>query len=87
MREEEKLSNFPSSQKIALRIEEIVRDEECNYIEACIEYAEEIGCNIEDLSKHLHPNTIASIETQAHKLKMLKDTSERSDLVGYLSEC
>ena len=59
-----------------LTIEQIVKDTELSYMDAILEYAQNIDGEIEEVAKLLNKSIKDKLELEAQKLHMMKQTSK-----------
>lgn len=69
-------SKFLSSEKFSMDIEEYVKENQCDYIEAIVSYCDENGIEVETVPKLLSKPLKERIKCSAEKLNFLKKTSK-----------
>lgn len=67
---------FLSSEKFSIEIENYVRENSCNYIEAIVSYCEENEIELETVPKLLSKPLKERIKVNAENLNFLKRTSK-----------
>jgi hypothetical protein len=74
-------SKFLSAEKFSLEIEKYVFENNCNYIEAIVNYCEENSIEMESVSKLISKPLKEKLKNNASQLNYLKKTSKAKSLV------
>ena len=61
-------------------LDRLVRDKQISYMEAILQYTNDVDCEIEMVAKMLNKQIKDKIEAEAYELNMMKDRSSKLPL-------
>lgn len=67
--------NFMTAAKFAIEIERIVKDSNLNYIEAVVQYCEDMNIELDNVSKLISKPLKEKLKYEAQRLNFMKKTS------------
>lgn len=67
--------NFMTAAKFAIEIESIVKNSDLNYIEAVVQYCEDMNIELENVSKLISKPLKEKLKYEAQRLNFMKKTS------------
>lgn len=67
--------NFMTASKFAIEIERIVKDSDLNYIEAVVQYCEDMNIELDNVSKLISKPLKEKLKYEAQRLNFMKKSS------------